>query len=168
MLRSFIFHIKIHICSSCSNSTSARPVGTACVDDYDGDGVGDDVDICPMTPTLSTTSFLSYSLVDIDSSPITSHSKLPRWFVKNNSLPQVKGIFDQPYSLLAPFNSGTELDDNSIQFNFNLFLLKPTPLGVSLQYNKNMYQNKNTKITNKKKSSYGFWLRHKRSQFRTI
>ena len=26
--------------------------------------------------------------------------------------------------------------------NFNLFLLKLTPLGVSLQYNKNMYQNK--------------------------
>lgn len=44
---------------------SASPVGDACVDDYDGDGVPDNDDVCPHVTHISRTSFLDYFTVDL-------------------------------------------------------------------------------------------------------
>ena len=46
-------------------TSSANPVGDACVDDYDGDGVPDVDDACPHVKHISKTSFLDYFTVDL-------------------------------------------------------------------------------------------------------
>lgn len=40
-------------------------MGDACVDDYDGDGVPDNDDVCPHVTHISRTSFLDYFTVDL-------------------------------------------------------------------------------------------------------
>lgn len=56
----------------------ARPVGDACVDDFDGDGVHDNDDHCPYVKHLSKTSFIDHFTVDL----YPGHSdELPVWRV---------------------------------------------------------------------------------------
>lgn len=56
----------------------ARPVGDACVDDFDGDGVHDNDDHCPYVKHLSKTSFTDHFTVDL----YPGHSdELPVWRV---------------------------------------------------------------------------------------
>ena len=40
-------------------------MGDACVDDFDGDSVPDDDDVCPHVRHISKTSFLDYFTVDL-------------------------------------------------------------------------------------------------------
>ena len=44
---------------------AANPVGDACVEDYDGDGIPDDDDSCPRVKHISKTSFLDFFTVDL-------------------------------------------------------------------------------------------------------
>ena len=44
---------------------SVNPVGDACVNDFDGDDVPDDDDMCPHVTHISKTSFLNYFTVDL-------------------------------------------------------------------------------------------------------
>ena len=46
-------------------NVSENPVGDACMDDFDGDSVPDDDDICPHVTHISKTSFLDYFTVDL-------------------------------------------------------------------------------------------------------
>ncbi|KAK3597613.1 hypothetical protein CHS0354_030160 [Potamilus streckersoni] len=56
--------------------------GDACVSDSDNDGVQDTVDTCPHNPSISTTSFSEYFIVNLD--PTLSTSSSPVWKVVSN------------------------------------------------------------------------------------
>ena len=58
---------------------AARPVGDACSDDFDNDGVSDQYDGCPNTKSITTVSFKKHMLVDLTGN--SSKEPLPRWHV---------------------------------------------------------------------------------------
>ena len=64
-----------------SISRAARPVGDACTDDFDNDGVPDQYDGCPNTKSITTVSFEKHILVDLSGN--SSNEPLPRWHVSN-------------------------------------------------------------------------------------
>ena len=70
-------------------SILARPVGLACVDDYDGDKVKDSIDVCPYASNIHTTSFADYTMVDLTGP--SSNEPEPKWRVTNKVGPVLKG-----------------------------------------------------------------------------
>jgi len=59
----------------------ARAVGLSCVDDYDGDGVRDAIDVCPFASNIHTTSFTDNTQIYLDTS---SQHAPAKWRVTNN------------------------------------------------------------------------------------
>ena len=70
----------MHICTSTESFlfSLVNPVGDACVNDYDGDGVPDDDDVCPHVKHISKTSFLEYFTVDLHPGHV---DPVPKWRV---------------------------------------------------------------------------------------
>lgn len=108
-LDQFIKEVIIHLKVTVNSSTyailfSALPVGDACVEDYDGDGVPDVDDTCPHAKHISKTSFLDHFTVDL----YPGHSDpVPEWRVAK--MVKKKGdlwkVLDVRFSLSFPLPS---------------------------------------------------------------
>ena len=60
---------------------SANPIGDACANDNDGDGVFDELDDCPRLKSVSSTSFDDHMLVDL--ARPSSTAQFPIWSVRD-------------------------------------------------------------------------------------
>jgi len=60
----------------------ANAIGDVCINDFDGDGVANELDNCPRLKSVNTTSFDNHILVDL-ANP-TSVQLNPNWKVLND------------------------------------------------------------------------------------
>ena len=78
-------------------SFTANPVGTACLKDFDADGVEDHHDNCPYVSNIHTTSFEDYFLVDLSQAGINATT--PKWRQSNKVRRSVKKVMQQKNDL---------------------------------------------------------------------
>ena len=87
-------------------------MGDNCVLDSDGDGVHDNNDTCPHNPSISSTSFLNYFIVDLYPSYGTTKAN---WWVKARGR-EIYQLADTtgPSMLIGNLVFGYEITDNPL------------------------------------------------------